>query len=113
METKEYKKFTQQLADLQKSYSGSFLVVSHPPERGAHDDYSDSWALAVWGAKDAGQVDTTETQDRNKVLGIHKKESQLFRSRNRMTARRRYEVKVATIRKPRMPNKTKPVISFR
>ena len=89
VETKEYKKFTQQLADLQKSYSGSFLVVSHPPERGAHDDYSDSWALAVWGAKDAGQVDTTETQDRNKVLGIHKKESQLFRSRNRMTARRR------------------------
>ena len=89
METKEYKKFTQQLADLQKSYSGSFLVVSHPPERGAHDDYSDSWALAVWGAKDAGQVDTTETQDRNKVLGVYKKESQLFRSRNRMTARRR------------------------
>ena len=89
VETKEYKKFTQQLADLQKSYSGSFLVVSHPPERGAHDDYSDSWALAVWGAKDAGQVDTTETQDRSKVLGVHKKESQLFRSRNRMTARRR------------------------
>ena len=89
VETKEYKKFTQQLADLQKSYSGSFLVVSHPPERGAHDDFPDSWALAVWGTKDAGQVDTTETQDRNKVLGIHKKESQLFRSRNRMTARRR------------------------
>lgn len=89
VESKEYKKFTQQLADLQKSYSGSFLVVSHPPERGAHDDYSDSWALAVWGAKDAGQVDTTETQDRSKVLGVHKKESQLFRSRNRMTARRR------------------------
>ena len=89
VETKEYKKFTQQLADLQKSYSGSFLVVSHPPERGAHDDYPDSWALAVWGTKDAGQIDTTETQDRNKVLGIHKKESQLFRRRNRMTARRR------------------------
>ena len=88
-DTKEYKKFTQQLADLQKSYSGSFLVVSHPPERGAHDDYCDSWALAVWGTKDAGQVDTTETQDRSKVLGVHKKESALFRSRNRMTARRR------------------------
>ena len=88
-DTREYKKFTQQLADLQKSYSGSFLVVSHPPERGAHDDYCDSWALAVWGTKDAGQVDTTETQDRSKVLGVHKKESALFRSRNRMTARRR------------------------
>ena len=88
-DTREYKKFTQQLADLQKSYSGSFLVVSHPPERGAHDDYCDSWALAVWGTKDAGQVDTTETQDRSKVLGVHKKESALFRSRNRLTARRR------------------------
>ena len=89
VETKEYKKFTQQLADLQKSYSGSFLVVSHPPERGAHDDYPDSWALAVWGTKDVGQVDNTETQDRSKVLGVHKAESRLFRSRNRKTARRR------------------------
>ena len=89
VETKEYKKFTQQLADLQKSYSGSFLVVSHPTERGAHDDYPDSWALAVWGTKDVGQVDNTETQDRSKVLGVHKAESRLFRSRNRKTARRR------------------------
>ena len=89
VETKEYKKFTQQLADLQKSYSGSFLVVSHPPERGAHDDYPDSWALAVWGTKDVGQIDNTETQDRSKVLGVHKAESRLFRSRNRKTARRR------------------------
>ena len=88
-ETKEYKKFTQQLADLQKGYSGSYLVVSHPDERGAHDDYSDSWALAVWGTKDAGQVDNTETHNRNKVLNEHKKKSSVFKGRNRMTARRR------------------------
>lgn len=87
-ETKEYKKFTQQLADLQKGYSGSYLVVSHPDERGAHDDYPDSWALAVWGTKDAGQVDNTETQSRSKVLGVHK-QSSVFQRRNRMTARRR------------------------
>ena len=87
--TKEYQKFTQQLADLQKSYSGSYLVVSHPDERGAHDDYPDSWALALWGTKDAGQVDNTETQDRNKVLGVHKQNGSTFRSRNRFTARRR------------------------
>lgn len=87
-ETKEYKKFTQQLADLQKSYSGAYLVVSHPDERGAHDDYPDSWALAVWGTKDAGQVDNTETQSRSKVLGVHK-QSSVFQRRNRMTARRR------------------------
>ena len=88
-ETREYKKFTQQLADLQKGYSGSYLVVSHPDERGAHDDYPDSWALAVWGSKDMGQVDNTETFKRSEVLGVHKNGSSVFRSRNRFTARRR------------------------
>ncbi len=88
-ETKEYKKFTQQLADLQKGYSGSNLVVSHPDERGAHDDYPDSWALAVWGTKDAGQVDNTETHSRSKILGVYKNNTSVFRSRNRVTARRR------------------------
>ena len=86
--TKEYQEFTEQLADLQKGYSGSNLVVSHPPERGAHDDYPDSWALAVWGARDAGQVDNTETQDRNKALGDTFKPS-IYGKRNRRTARRR------------------------
>lgn len=88
--TREYQRFTQQLADLQKSYSGSFLVVSHPPERGAHDDYPDSWALAVWGTKDQGYVDHTETKDRNKFLGsANKRVQSLFQTRNRVTARRR------------------------
>lgn len=88
--TREYQRFTQQLADLQKSYSGSFLVVSHPPERGAHDDYPDSWALAVWGTKDQGYVDHTETRDRNKFLGsANKRVQSLFQTRNRVTARRR------------------------
>lgn len=90
-ETKEYQKFTQQLADLEKSYSGSFMVVSHPPERGAHDDYPDSWALAVWGARDRGQVDMTETQDRRDVLGVHSnRNNTVFARRNRLTGRRRY-----------------------
>ena len=90
IETPEYKKFTQQLADLQKSYSGSNLVVSHPDERGAHDDFPDSWALAVWGTKDVGQVDNTETVSRNEVLrGHNKRESNFFAYRNRRTARRR------------------------
>ena len=84
----EYKKFIEQLGDLQKGYSGSNLVVSHPQERGAHDDYPDSWALSVWGAKDAGQVDNTETQNRNKVMGDSFKTTLYFR-RNKRTARRR------------------------
>ena len=88
-ETREYQKFTQQLADLQKGYSGSNLVVTHPDERGAHDDYPDSWALAVWGTKDAGQVDNTETLNRGKVLSVHSNTSSVFSRRNRVTARRR------------------------
>ena len=88
VETPEYKKFIQQTADLQKGYSGSNLVVSHPPERGAHDDYPDSWALSVWGTRDPGQIDNTETQDRNKALGDNFKTNNYFK-KNRRTARRR------------------------
>lgn len=88
-ETKEYKKYLAQMGDLQKSYSGSYLVVSHPDSRTAHDDYPDSWALAVWGTKDVGQVDNTETQNRDSVLRSHRETSMLFRSRNHYTARRR------------------------
>ena len=86
--TSEYRKFTQQLADLQKGYSGSHLVVSHPDEKGAHDDYPDSWCLAVWGTRDQGYVDNTETLNRGEVLSVHKNTS-VFGSKNRFTARRR------------------------
>lgn len=88
-DTEEYKKFIQQLADLQKTYSGSFLVVSHPDERGAHDDYTDSWALAVWGSKTPSTVDNTETKSRSEVLSNHRKGSTVFRRRNQVTGRRR------------------------
>lgn len=86
--TSEYRKFTQQLADLQKGYSGSHLVVSHPDEKGAHDDYPDSWCLAVWGTRDQGYVDNTETLNRGEVLSVHKSTS-VFGSKNRFTSRRR------------------------
>ena len=88
VQTKEYNKFTQQMADLQKSYSGSNLVVSHPAERGAHDDYPDSWALSLWGTRDPGQVDNTETRDRNTVMGNPLKTT-VYKSKNKRTARRR------------------------
>lgn len=90
--TKEYQEFIQQMGDLEKGYSGSNLVVSHPPERGAHDDYADSWALALWGAREPGVVDNTETKDRNRVFGNTKPTLRYGlqnRSRNRFTARRR------------------------
>ena len=90
--TKEHQKFIQQMSDLQKGYSGSNLVVSHPDERGAHDDYPDSWALALWGAREPGVKDETETKDRNRLFGSNKPLTQYARQqrgRNRLTARRR------------------------
>ena len=88
-ESREYKKFTQQLSDLQKGYSGSSLVVAHPNERGAHDDYPDSWALAVYASKDKGQIDNTETHNRNDAFNRNSSALMFFKGRNRLTARRR------------------------
>ena len=88
-QTREYQDFLQQLGDLQKGYSGANLVVAHPDEKGAHDDYPDSWALAVWGCGFRGEVDRTESRDKNKFTEKSQNESASYRRRNRMTAKRR------------------------
>lgn len=84
-ETREYKSFSQQCLDLEKSYSGQMMVVSHPNVRGAHDDYCDSLALAVWGAKGEG-VSRPQTENGS---FYPKAEASFTKSRNRLTARRR------------------------
>lgn len=86
--TREYQDFIQQLGELQKGYSGTNLVVAHPDEKGAHDDYPDSWALAVWGCNSKVEVDNTETTT-NKFTEKTKNEITGYRMRNRLTARRR------------------------
>lgn len=86
--TREYNDFLEQLGDLQKGYSGTNLVVAHPDERGKHDDYPDSWALAVWGCSFAGEVNNTET-NRNKFTEKSKMEQRYYSRRNRLTSRRR------------------------
>ena len=84
----EYKKFIQQLGDLQKGYSGANMVVSHPTERGAHDDYPDSWGLAVWGAQ--GKTEVVEVRSSTNVFtATTRYEKRLNTMRNRVTARRR------------------------
>ena len=88
-QTREFQEFLQQMGDLQKGYSGANLVVSHPDEKGAHDDYCDSWALAVWGSSFQGEVDRTETRKNNKFTEKTKNEVASYRRRNRMTAKRR------------------------
>lgn len=86
--TKEYNDFLEQLGGLQKGYSGTNLVVAHPDERGAHDDYPDSWALAVWGCSFAGEVNNTET-NKNKFTERTDNEKRYYSRRNRLTSRRR------------------------
>lgn len=88
VDTREYKKFIRQHTELQKSYSGQFMVVSHPPEKDAHDDYPDSLALAVWGAR-GEEVERPVTEKNNPYNKIRGDKKVFFRGRNRFTATRR------------------------
>lgn len=88
VETREYMLFIEQLGELQKGWSGTNMVVSHPDEKYAHDDFPDSWALAVWGAKDKGEVSNTQTH-RNKFTERSSRQEKSMRMRNRLTAKRR------------------------
>lgn len=44
-----YKKFAFQMMDLKKDYKAGLMQVSHPDERGAHDDYPDALMMAAFG----------------------------------------------------------------
>lgn len=85
-ETTEYKRFIQQMTDLQKEYSGQHMVCCHPDSREAHDDYPDSAALMCWGAKGEG-IARPVTERENPFL--QKKFGNFYNSRNTLTARRR------------------------
>ena len=89
IKTDEFLKFINQLSEMQKSYRGAYLVCSHPDVRGAHDDYSDSWALAVWGAGFEADTSTVETVDRSSFMRYSKQEVAVRRNFNRVLARRR------------------------
>jgi hypothetical protein len=45
--TKTWRRFRQQMVDVEKSYKGAHLVVSAPNEVGVHDDYVDSLSCAT------------------------------------------------------------------
>ena len=44
--TKIWKKFNQQMRDLEKVYRGPYLLAAAPDEKGAFDDFPDSLAIA-------------------------------------------------------------------
>jgi len=41
-----WKRFNQQMNDLEKVYKGPYMLAEAPDEKGAFDDYPDSLALA-------------------------------------------------------------------
>ena len=84
-ETIEFKKFQQEFLDLQKTYSGQLMVVTHPQVAGAHDDYPDSLALAVWASK--GEPVAKPVTENQRLF--EKKSTGFTRARNTLTARRR------------------------
>ena len=89
VKSREYDKFINQLGDLQKGYNGSNMVVSHPQERGARDDYPDSWALAVYGASQEGETSEIEVVNNNPLYDNSQTEKRYYQVRNHLTARRR------------------------
>ena len=88
IKTREYMNFLKQMGDLQKEYRGQLLSVHHPPTRGAHDDYPDSWALAVFGAREETDSVGGETINNNPLYQNSFRKSQ-YQSRNRITGKRR------------------------
>lgn len=87
-ETRQYQKFVEQFINAEKSYSGSYMIVSHPNKRGAHDDYVFSAALAAWAAKGAKAMCVVSETTKLYSSGTDKKVAQYYSSRNRYTARR-------------------------
>jgi uncharacterized Fe-S cluster-containing radical SAM superfamily enzyme len=49
---KVWKRFYQQMVDLEKKYQGKFMTAEAPDEAHAHDDFPDSLALACLLTKD-------------------------------------------------------------
>lgn len=64
-----FKRFIQQLSDVEKEYKGKYLMVAAPEnEKNAHDDYIDSLALACALTLDHGQDMTVEQWSSNPLL---------------------------------------------
>jgi hypothetical protein len=44
--TRSWKRFNQQMSDLEKVYRGPYMLAAAPEEKGAFDDFPDSLAIA-------------------------------------------------------------------
>lgn len=87
--TREHQKFIEQMGELEKNFRGQLMVCNHPDRRGAHDDYCDSWALAVLGANDKEEEIKLQTSQNKLYNNTQYKGNRFYSRRNRFTARRR------------------------
>jgi len=55
--------FTQEMLDLEKTYSNGLMVIHHPDEAGAHDDYPDSAALMCYVGSSRPSIGAIEVGD--------------------------------------------------
>ena len=85
-ESSEYKKFLEQLYGLQKNYKGTRMIVANSSEK-VHDDYPDSWAMAVWGCTFPVEKIVAQTEGENPMFA--RQQSAFYVGRNRLTSRRR------------------------
>lgn len=66
--TMEYRSFLVQMFDLKKEYKNGLMVVAHPDERGAHDDYPDAFMLAAWGCNKPSVAGNTQFSNTNPFI---------------------------------------------
>jgi hypothetical protein len=58
-----FSKFESQMLDLEKAYQGQYMICQHPDTKGAHDDFCDSFALMIWGAKETALPEVEEEEN--------------------------------------------------
>lgn len=66
--TIEYRRYVNQMLELQKAYKNGLMVVAHPEEKHAHDDFPDSAMLAVWGTLTAAADSEIDFSDANPFM---------------------------------------------
>lgn len=62
IQSREFKRFIVQMADMEKEYKGEYLSCHAPNIKGAHDDYPVAFALACYAAKEErmGNVEVSD-----------------------------------------------------
>lgn len=85
-ESSEFKKFLEQTYGLQKNYKGTRMIVANTSEK-VHDDYPDSWAMAVWGCSFPQENIVARTEGENPMFA--RQQSAFYIGRNRFTSKRR------------------------